>query len=47
MLKKEKFFEAIHYFKKAIHLNKDNANYWVGLADAEFNLGNMQASSEA
>ena len=47
MLKKEKFFEAIHYFKKALNLTKENSNYWVGLADAEFNLGNMQASSEA
>jgi tetratricopeptide (TPR) repeat protein len=47
MLKKEKFFESIHYFKKALKLTKENANYWVGLADAEFNLGNMQASSEA
>jgi tetratricopeptide (TPR) repeat protein len=47
MLKKEKFFEAIHYFKKAIKLTKENATYWVGLADAEYNLGNLQASSEA
>jgi tetratricopeptide (TPR) repeat protein len=46
-LKKEKFFEAIHYFKKALNFSKENANYWVGLADAEFNLGNFQASSEA
>src|SRR5690606_38582639 len=47
MLKKEKYFEAIHYFKKALNLTKENYNYWIGLADAEFHLGNMQASSEA
>ncbi|WP_373396365.1 tetratricopeptide repeat protein [Algoriphagus halophilus] len=46
-VKKREIFEAIHYFKKALNLNKQSPNYWVGLADAEFNLGNLQASSEA
>jgi tetratricopeptide (TPR) repeat protein len=46
-VKKEKYFEAIHYFKKALKLSSESANYWVGLADAEYNLGNLQASSEA
>src|SRR5690606_29520700 len=46
MLMRNKYLEASNYFKKAIKLTGETANYWVGLAEAEYNLGNLHASSE-
>ena len=37
----DKWFEAIHYFKKAYKLNNENVDYIKSLAFAEFKVGNM------
>ena len=39
-----KWFEAIHYFKKAYKLNNENVDYIKSLAFAEFKVGNMVSS---
>ena len=40
----DKWFEAIHYFKKAYKLNNENIDYIKSLAFAEFKVGNMVSS---
>jgi tetratricopeptide (TPR) repeat protein len=43
----ERWYEAIHFFNKALKLNPDNGGYWIALADAEFKVGNLVSSLEA
>ena len=40
----DKWFEAIHYFKKAHKLNNENVDYIKSLAFAEYKVGNMVSS---
>ena len=47
LCEKKKWFEAIHFLKKALELNKHNTYYWLALADAEANLGSLVSALEA
>lgn len=47
MFEQGKWSEAIHFVKKAIALNDTEDSYFELLAEAEANLGHMEASSEA
>ena len=40
----DKWFEAIHYFKKAYKIDNDNIDYIKSLAYAEFKVGNLVSS---
>lgn len=42
-----KYYESIHYFKKAIQINGVNENYWLAVADAELAMGNTLSSLDA
>lgn len=44
---KEKWSEALHFLKKAIALNPQYEDYWLTLADAEYQLGNVLGCLEA
>jgi tetratricopeptide (TPR) repeat protein len=41
------WFEAIGFLKKAISLDDNNAYYWLAMADAETNMGNILSGMEA
>jgi tetratricopeptide (TPR) repeat protein len=43
----EKWFEAIHFLRKAIQLNPENYEYWLAVAQAEAQIGNVVSSLEA
>jgi tetratricopeptide (TPR) repeat protein len=43
----DKWFESLHFLKKAIKLNETNPLYWTGLADVEAYLGNPVSADEA
>jgi tetratricopeptide (TPR) repeat protein len=43
----DKWFESLHFLKKAIKLNESNPLYWTGLADVEAYLGNTISADEA
>ena len=47
MFKQERWYEAIHFFNKAIRLNPDSEGYWAALAEAEYKVGNLISSLEA
>jgi tetratricopeptide (TPR) repeat protein len=42
----QKWFEAIHFFRKASHLDENNSIYLMALADAEYNTGNIASANE-
>ncbi len=43
----EKWFEALHFLKKATSLSDNNSYHWLALADAEANVGNLISAMEA
>ncbi len=45
--KQEKWYQALHFFNKAIKLNNDNADYWKAAAHAEYKIGNIISSISA
>ena len=42
-----KWYEAVHFFKKAVELYDDSADYWVALAAAEYNVGHVVSALES
>ncbi|HAI76771.1 MAG TPA: hypothetical protein DCM08_11035, partial [Microscillaceae bacterium] len=47
MIAQEKWFESVHFLKKAVRLNELQENYWLALANAEYHLGNLVNAEEA
>ncbi len=45
--KQEKWYQALHFFNKAIKINHLNAEYWKAAAHAEFKIGNTISSISA
>jgi tetratricopeptide (TPR) repeat protein len=45
--KQEKWYQALHFFNKAIKINTTNAEYWKAAAHAEFKIGNTISSISA
>ena len=45
--KQEKWYQALHFFNKAVKLNAQNADYWKAAAHAEFKIGNTISSISA
>ncbi|MCU0450097.1 MAG: tetratricopeptide repeat protein [Bernardetiaceae bacterium] len=43
----EKWYEAIHFFRRAVNLNPEEEEYWLGLAEAEYETGNVVSATEA
>jgi len=43
----EKWFEALHFLRKALNLNQESAEYWLTVADTEAKIGNSISSLEA
>ncbi|MFM7725718.1 MAG: tetratricopeptide repeat protein, partial [Flavobacteriales bacterium] len=43
----ERWFEAIHYLKKALEQDADNAEIWFAIGDAEYHLENFQNAETA
>jgi tetratricopeptide (TPR) repeat protein len=42
----ERWYEAIHYVRKAIEKDEHNGEYWLLLGDCEFNLNNITEAGE-
>ena len=42
----ERWYEAIHYVRKAIEKEHTNPEYWLLLADCEFNLNNISEAGD-
>ena len=42
----DRWYEAIHYIKKAIELDDQNGEYWLGLGDCEYRLNNYEEAEE-
>jgi len=45
--KQEKWYQALHFFNKAVKLNSLNSEYWKAAAYAEFKIGNTISSLSA
>ena len=45
--KQEKWYQALHFFNKAVKLNSQNADYWKAAAHAEFKIGNTISAISA
>jgi tetratricopeptide (TPR) repeat protein len=42
----DRWYEAIHYVRKAIEKDESNPEYWLLLGDCEFNLNNLTEAAE-
>jgi tetratricopeptide (TPR) repeat protein len=42
-----RWYEAIMYLRKLLHLNPENEEYWIFLGDTEYQLGNVLGAIEA
>lgn len=47
MMAQDRNFEAIHWFNRALQLDRTKGMYWYGLAQAEYRMGNIISSQEA
>jgi tetratricopeptide (TPR) repeat protein len=45
--KQEKWYQALHFYNKALKLHVENAEYWKAIAHAEFKVGNIISSLDA
>ena len=45
--KQEKWYQALHFFNKAVKLNPQSPDYWKAAAHAEFKIGNTISSISA
>ncbi|MFM8833287.1 MAG: tetratricopeptide repeat protein, partial [Cytophagales bacterium] len=45
--KQEKWYQALHFYNKAIKINHLVADYWKAAAHAEFKVGNTISSISA
>jgi tetratricopeptide (TPR) repeat protein len=45
--KQEKWYQALHFYNKALKINTENAEYWKSVAHAEFKVGNTISSIDA
>ena len=43
----ERWHEATHYLNKALKLNPENQSYWLAIASAEYQSGNVLSSVDA
>ena len=43
----QRWFEAIHFLKKALALDDKNAYYWLAIGDAETSMGNTVTGMES
>ncbi len=42
----KKYHEAVYYFRKALEISPQESKYWLTLADAEYNFGNVISALE-
>lgn len=45
--KMDRWYEAVHFFNKALKINTENALYWRSMAEADYKVGNLVASLDA
>ena len=45
--KLERWYEAVHFFNKALKLHTENALYWRSVAEADYKVGNLVSSLDA
>ncbi|MCF6352272.1 MAG: tetratricopeptide repeat protein [Cyclobacteriaceae bacterium] len=45
--KLDRWYEAVHFFNKALKLNTENALYWRSIAEADYKVGNLVSSLDA
>ncbi len=45
--KLDRWYEAVHFFNKALKLNTENALYWRLIAEADYKVGNLVSSLDA
>lgn len=43
----ERFFEASFFYQKAVDIDAINADYWFSLAEAKFNIGDIETAKNA
>ncbi len=45
--KLDRWYEAVHFFNKALKINTENALYWRFMAEADYKVGNLVSSLDA
>ncbi|MCF6359486.1 MAG: tetratricopeptide repeat protein [Cyclobacteriaceae bacterium] len=45
--KLDRWYEAVHFFNKALKINTENALYWRSMAEADYKVGNLVSSLDA
>jgi tetratricopeptide (TPR) repeat protein len=45
--KLDRWYEAVHFFNKALKINTENALYWRSVAEADYKVGNLVSSLDA
>ncbi len=45
--KLDRWYEAVHFFNKALKLNVENALYWRSMGEADYKVGNLVSSLDA
>ena len=45
--KMDRWYEAVHFFNKALKINTENALYWRSMAEADYKVGNLVSSLDA
>ncbi len=45
--KMDRWYEAVHFFNKALKINTENAFYWRSIAEADYKVGNLVSSLDA
>lgn len=46
LMHSDKWYEAIHYLKKAIEIEQENGEFWFALGDCEANLNHHNEAVE-
>jgi len=45
--KMDRWYEAVHFFNKALKIDTENAHYWRSVAEADYKVGNLVSSLDA